>query len=146
MVARFQEEQGMARPAQEQPTDGELEILKVLWTSGPAALRAIYQALRQQRPVAPTTVATMLKVMLNKGLVKRTRGTRGSLWSARVSQEAATSSLLQKLIDRVFDGSAQRLVAHLLNEGALSEQDRQEIRRLLRAAEQRERLDRETQP
>jgi predicted transcriptional regulator len=129
----------MARPAPEQPTDGELEILKVLWASGPVPFREVYQALRQQRPVAPTTVATMLKVMVNKGLVKRSRASRGSLWSARISQDTATAGLLRKLIDRVFEGSAQRLVLHLLNQGALSEQDRQEIRRLLQQSERKSR-------
>jgi BlaI family penicillinase repressor len=131
----------MARSASLQPTDGELEILKALWSSGPAPLRDVCAALRRQRPVAPTTVATMLQIMRKKGLVKRTGGTRGFLWAAKVTQEAATSSLLQKLLDHVFDGSAQRLVAHLLDEGALSEQDCREIRRLLKTADQKDTLD-----
>jgi predicted transcriptional regulator len=125
----------MARPASTQPTDGELEILKILWTFGPVELGAICTALRQQRPVAATTVATMLKLMMAKGLVRRAQGTRGSLWSAKVSQRAATTGLLRKLLDRVFDGSAQRLVAHLLQEGRLSEHDRQEIQRMLQSPE-----------
>jgi BlaI family transcriptional regulator, penicillinase repressor len=121
----------MARPTSKQPTDGELEILKILWESGPAELGGICSALRRHRPVATTTVATMLKIMLSKGLVKRSEGDRASLWSAKVSQRAATTGMLRKLLDRVFDGSAQRLVAHLLEEGRLSDQDRHEIQRLL---------------
>jgi len=85
--------------------------------------------------VASTTVATMLQVMLGKGLVKRTRGPRGFLWSAKVSQEAAASRLLRKMLDHVFDGSAQRLVMHLLDEGKLSARDCQEIRRLLETSD-----------
>ena len=83
----------------------------------------------------------MLQVMLDKGLVKRARGQRGFLWSAKVSQVAAASSLLGKVLDHVFDGSAQRLVAHLLDEGKLSAHDRQEIRRLLAAGEKRKSTD-----
>lgn len=131
----------MARPASAQPTDGELEILKVLWPSGPVPLGQVCAALRRNRPVAPTTVATMLQVMLGKGLVKRTRGTRSFLWSAKVSQEAAASRLLSKVLDHVFDGSAQRLVAHLLDEGKLSARDCREIRRLLEASDSRKPLD-----
>jgi BlaI family transcriptional regulator, penicillinase repressor len=127
----------MARPASTQPTDGELEILKVLWPSGPVPLGQVCAALRRRRPVAPTTVATMLQVMRGKGLVKRSRGPRGFLWSAKVSQEAAASRLLGKVLDHVFDGSAQRLVAHLLDEGKLSTRDRQEIRRLLETSGRR---------
>ena len=127
----------MARPASAQPTDGELEILKALWPSGSVPLGQVCARLRRQRPVATTTVATMLQVMLGKGLVKRTHGPRGFLWSAKVSQEAAASRLLGKVLDHVFDGSAQRLVVHLLDEGKLSARDRQEIRRLLEPSDRR---------
>ncbi len=127
----------MARPTSTQPTDGELEILKVLWPSGPVPLGQVCAALRDRRPVATTTVATMLQVMRGKGLVKRSRGPRGFLWSAKVTQEAAASRLLGKVLDHVFDGSAQRLVAHLLDEGKLSARDRQEIRRLLETSDRR---------
>jgi BlaI family transcriptional regulator, penicillinase repressor len=124
-------DQAMARPPSEQPTDGEFEILKVLWDSGPTELGRICSAVRQERPVATTTVATMLGVMLQKGLVKRAGGPRGYLWSARISREATAKRVLRKLVDRVFDGSAQRLVSHLLSDNRLKEEDRQEILRLL---------------
>lgn len=132
----------MARPASVQPTDGELAILKVLWPAGPLPLGQVCATLRRRRPVAATTVATMLQVMLGKGLVKRARGERGFLWSAKVSQEAAASRLLRKVLDHVFDGSAGRLVAHLLDEGELSPRDRQEIRRLLDAGDPKKSSDR----
>src|SRR5262245_25328007 len=121
----------MARRASAQPTDGELEILNILWAAGSVELGQICAALRRGRPVATTTVATMLTVMLNKGLVDHAPGPRARLWSAKVSRAAAATGLLGKLIDRVFDGSARRLVAHLLEDGRLGRRDRQEIRRLL---------------
>ena len=128
----------MARPPSQQPTDGELEILKVLWDSGPTELGTICSAVRRDRPIATTTVATMLGVMLEKALVKRTDGPRGYLWSARISREAAAKRVLRKLVDRVFDGSAQRLVSQLLTDNRLNEEDRREILRLLeRDREQR---------
>jgi predicted transcriptional regulator len=121
----------MARPPSAHPTEGELEILKVLWEAGPSELGQVRAALIKVRPVATTTVATMLKVMMSKGLVRRDDGPRGYLWSAAVSQSAARSGLLGSLLDRVFDGSARRLVAHMLEEGKLSGQDREAIRRML---------------
>ncbi len=121
----------MARPRSTQPTDGELEILNVLWDSGPSGLGQVCDALRQERPVATTTIATMLGIMLDKKQVKRTHGPRGYLWSAKVSRKAAATGLLSKLLAGVFDGSAHRLVTHLLEEGELSKQDRQQIRRIL---------------
>jgi BlaI family transcriptional regulator, penicillinase repressor len=121
----------MARPPSTQPTDGELEILNILWDAAPRDLGAIRTALQTKRPVAPTTVATMLKLMREKGLVERSDGPRGYLWSAKVSRRAARAGLLSKLLDLAFAGSARGLVAHLLEEGKLSDQDREEIRRML---------------
>lgn len=123
----------MARPANTQPTDGELEILKLLWSTGPSELGQVCAGLRRQRQVATTTVATMLKVMLDKGLVQRNRGQRGYLWSAKVSQQATNRGMLRKLLDRAFDGSARGLVAHLLDDCQLSPQECDEIRRMLDA-------------
>jgi predicted transcriptional regulator len=121
----------MARPPSAHPTDAELEILKVLWDAGPSELGAIVSALNRGRAVATTTVATTLKVMVQKGWVDRADGPRGYRWSARVSREQTTSGLLRRLVDRAFDGSAGRLVARLIEDRALSARDREEIRRLL---------------
>jgi predicted transcriptional regulator len=121
----------MARPASEHPTEGELEILKVLWEVGPSELGPIRAALQRRRPVATTTVATMLKLMLAKGLVQRDDGPRGYVWSAGVSHEAAANTLVGNLLDRLFEGSARRLVAHMIERGKLSAQDREALRRLL---------------
>ena len=121
----------MARPPNAHPTDAELEILKILWDAGPSELGQVVTALNLGRTVATTTVATTLKIMMQKGWVERRQGDRGYLWAAQVSQKEATSGLLRKLLDRAFDGSAGRLVARLVEDGALSERDRDEIRRLL---------------
>jgi BlaI family penicillinase repressor len=123
----------MARPPSTQPTDGELEILKILWETGPAGLGRIHDVLRKRRGVAVTTVATMLKMMLAKELVQRQDGPRGYLWTARVSREATVSGLLGKLLQHVFDGSARRLVAHLIEDGNLADHERAEILELLKA-------------
>lgn len=123
----------MARPPNTQPTEGELEILNILWESGPADLGTIRAALQGRRAVATTTIATMLKLMREKGLVERSDGPRGYIWGAKVSLNAARSGLLGKLLNLVFDGSPRRLVAHLLEEDALSDRDREAIRRIIEA-------------
>ncbi len=121
----------MARPPSTHPTDGELEILRVLWERGPSSLGDVCDALRQQREVATTTVATMLRVMLDKQLVKRKQAGRVHQWSAAVTHTAAARSMVGKLVDGIFDGSAQRLVAHLVEGGKLSADELSEVRRLL---------------
>ncbi len=121
----------MSRPASPQPTDGELEILKILWEIEPAGLGRIHAALRQKREVAMTTVATMLKTMRVKDLVDRDEGARGYTYKAKVGRSAAVSGLIGKLVDLVFDGSARNLVSHLVEDGKLTARDRAEIAELL---------------
>ncbi len=121
----------MSRPASQHPTDGELEILRALWELGSASLSELCVALRRQRDVATTTVATMLRVMLDKGLVRKKPAARGHQWSAAVTQNAAASSMIDKVVDGVFDGSASRLVAHLDEAGELSPRELAELRELI---------------
>jgi predicted transcriptional regulator len=104
----------MARAPSTHPTDAEMEVLKVLWDRGPAGLGQVHAAIQGRRQVALTTIATTLKTML---------ASRGS----------TASGLLGKVVQHVFDGSARRLVAHLIQEGALDDRDRDEIRALLEA-------------
>jgi BlaI family transcriptional regulator, penicillinase repressor len=129
----------MARTSSTQPTDGELEILNVLWRAGRADLGTVRASLQQKRPVATTTIATMLKLMRDKGLVDRADGPRGYVWSAKITRKAARAGLIGRLLDLAFEGSARGLVAHMLEAGKLSAQDRQEIRRLLDGGERKTR-------
>lgn len=121
----------MPRSKKEQPTAGELNILRALWTLGPSRLSVICEALEKERKLARTTVATMLKIMRSKGQVKRVDGKLGVVWKATMSREDAGSTILQNVVDWVFEGSAQKLVLHMVETGGLSEEDRKEIRRLL---------------
>jgi predicted transcriptional regulator len=121
----------MPRPTTTHPTDGELEILDVLWRGGPLLLGDVCSALRQHRDVATTTVATMLRVMHEKRLVRRKKGKRGYEWSAAVTPDDAARGLIGKLVDRVFDGSALRLAAHLVEAGQLSDQELEGLARLI---------------
>jgi predicted transcriptional regulator len=122
----------MARPPSSEPTPAELEILNVLWEAGPLSLSRICESLRENRAVATTTVATVLTVMLRKGLVTRSRVERGSLWSARISRQGTAKGMVAGLVDRLFAGSTQSLVAHLIDEGQLNAAQRRELLELLR--------------
>ena len=121
----------MARSGREHPTDGELAILKVLWKQGPVRLSVLCEHLGKERKAAPSTVATMLKIMKNKGLVERVSPGTGVVWKAKLTQKEAGSGMLQSLMNQLFEGSAQKVVLHLLEGGKLSHKDREEIRRLL---------------
>jgi BlaI family penicillinase repressor len=121
----------MARPPASHPTDGELEILRILWSAGPSSLSSLCERLRTEREVATTTVATMLKVMLDKGLVKREGSGRGAVWSAAVTQKSAARGMVRKLVAGVFEGSAHRLATHLVEGGQLTDKQLAELRHLI---------------
>jgi predicted transcriptional regulator len=121
----------MPRPATPHPTDGELEILRVLWAAPASSLSAICERLRTEREVATTTVATMLKVMLDKQLVKREGAGRGATWSASITQKNAARGMVRKLVEGVFEGSAHRLAAHLVEGGGLTGKQLAELKTLI---------------
>ena len=121
----------MARKPTPYPTEAEFEILKVLWESGPSTLGEVWKAVRSNRPVARTTVATTLGTMLGKGQVRRRRGPQAYLWSAGISKEKTVVRAARHLLDQVFDGSARRLMVHLIDGGELGERDLDAIGRLV---------------
>src|SRR4051812_11301008 len=121
----------MPRPPSQHPTDGELEILRTLWDRGPSSLSEICESLRQGREAATPPAPPIPRVMADKGLVKRKPARRGHQWSAAVTQSAAASSMVGKLVDGVFDGSAGRLAAHLVEAGQLSADELTELRKLI---------------
>jgi BlaI family penicillinase repressor len=133
----------MPRPKSQQPTDGELEILRILWEIGPAELGQVRSILLAQRDrdIALTTVATMLKVMLDKGLVSRAKGERSWLWSAKLSRRSTTRGLIGKILSNVFEGSASKLVMHLIEDGKLTAGEQAEIRAMLEEHSRKPRRD-----
>ena len=124
----------MARKPSKEPTDAELRILNCLWDDGAMRLSEIAATLRAEGDgLANTTIATMLKVMSAKKLVRRTTRQGNIVWVATVSRESANNGSVNRLLERLFEGSARQLVAHLISGGRLSSDDRREIEELLRA-------------
>ena len=87
----------MARSGSKHPTDGELAILKLLWEQGPSRLSVLCENLDEERGSAPSTVATILRIMKDKGLVERLSSGAGVLWQAKLTQKKAGSDMLQSL-------------------------------------------------
>lgn len=106
----------MARPASPTPTDSERAILEVLWKRKHASVREVTDELSKSRPVAYTTVLTMLKILGNKGLVGHHAEGRAFIYHATISRSEARSKALQHLLAQFFNGSPKVLAQHLLNE------------------------------
>lgn len=128
----------MARPASDQPTPGELEILKFLWEHGPATVREVREALNrdQRRDRAYTTVMSLMNVMTEKGWLKRVPEGRAFRYRAAVDRQLTLEQAVGDLVGRVFDGAASSLVAHLLEHG-VSDEELSAIQRTIREYQKR---------
>jgi len=109
--------------------------MKVVWDRGTASVRDVYEALRSQRKVAYTTVQTMMRVLERKGHVERRREARTDLYTATRPRQQVLGRMVREFVDRVFNGSAQPLVLHLLRDRRLSKKELQELSRLVQDAE-----------
>jgi BlaI family transcriptional regulator, penicillinase repressor len=122
----------MARPASDQPTPAELEVLKVLWERGPSTVRQVMETLHPRRERAYTSVMSLLNVMTDKGLLTRIPQGRAFLYEAAVARQQALGQAVEDLLGRVFEGSASSLVAHLLDQAEVSDEELTAIRRTIR--------------
>jgi BlaI family penicillinase repressor len=119
----------MARPKLPHPTPKELEVLHILWEHGPATVREVLDLLTHDR--AYTSVMSLLNVMFEKKLVARTPAGRAFRYTARYQPDKAQRIMLGDLLTRVFEGSAQTLVARLLEQADPSKEELEAIHRLI---------------
>jgi BlaI family transcriptional regulator, penicillinase repressor len=117
---------------QPHPTDGELAILRVLWShDAPMTVREVHDVLRRTKDTAYTTVLKILTIMYDKGLVRRDESERSHRFVASFAQPVVESSLVSAFVQRTFDGSAVRLVQRALDDGSASAEELDAIARLI---------------
>jgi predicted transcriptional regulator len=126
----------MPRPKEEQPTAGELEVLKVLWERGPSTVREAMDVLNRDRPRAYTSVMSLLNVMTDKGLVVREPQGRAFIYRAKTNRGRTLRRMVGDLLGRAFEGSTSQLVAHLLDQTKPSPAELDEIRRAIEEYQQ----------
>ena len=117
------------RRALPRPTNGEVSILRVLWQRGPSTVRQVQEVLGPQ--IGYTTALKFMQIMTEKGLLKRDVAERTHVYEAALPEETTQRQLLSDLVDRVFQGSAARLVMQALSTQRASPAELAEIRRLL---------------
>ena len=126
----------MPRPKYDQPTPGELEVLKVLWERGPSTVREVMEVLNQERARAYTSVMSLMNVMAEKGLVNRKPAGRAFRYDAAIAQERTLKDMVGDMLGRAFEGSASSLVSRLLDHSKPSPAELDEIRRVIKQYEQ----------
>ena len=105
--------------------------MKVVWRLEKATVRDVYEALRLKRDVAYTTVMTMMKILEEKGYLKKTRVERAYVYKPSRPRQQVVGAMVKDFVDRVFDGAAGGLLVHLAKDGRLTSDERDQIRRVL---------------
>jgi len=119
------------RPKSDTLTGQELEIMKVIWRSGQATVREVYEDLKTRRTIAYTSVQTMMNILETKGHLKKEPGEKAQTYVPVRPQQTVVRSMVREFVDRVFDGSARPLLVHLLKEKGLTAAERKELQKLL---------------
>src|ERR1700730_18632389 len=115
-------------------TGQELEIMKVVWRLETATVRQVYEELLKQRRIAYTSVMTIMNILERKGHLKRRQEDRAYVYLPAKPQKQVIGSMVREFIQRVFNGSAEPLLVHLVEDEQLTEQDVEEIRRSIKSS------------
>ncbi len=104
----------MSKQVNFKPTEGELEILSVLWNKGASTVRTVNEELCKTKDTGYTTTLKLMQIMFDKGLVTRDSSSKTHVYEAAVSREKTQSQFVDKMINSLFAGSGAELVMHAL--------------------------------
>lgn len=105
--------------------------MKIVWRRQSATVRDVYEELLEHRKIAYTTVMTALKTLEQKGYLRATQQDRAYVYEPTRPKSQVIKAMVREFVDRVFNGSAEPLVVHLLEDKRLSEADLREISRMM---------------
>lgn len=125
----------MAKKAILKPTDGELEILQIIWQNGPSTVKNINEKLNEKKEVGYTTTLKILQIMYEKGLVTRNEDERSHIYASATKENEMQKALVNKLLESAFSGSAAKLVMQALGNSQPSKDELDKIRELLNKIE-----------
>jgi predicted transcriptional regulator len=123
------------RKPHETLTTQELAIMKVVWQLRTATVRDVYEALREKRRIAYTSVMTMMNVLEAKGHLKKDKADRAYRYRPARPREAVVTSMVREFVSRVFDGASRPLLLHLVKDRRLTARERDALLRLIDEAD-----------
>ena len=113
------------------PTEGELEILQVLWEKGNATVREVHETILQTKDAGYTTTLKLMQIMFEKGLVKRDDSSKTHIYKANISKEKTQNQFVGKMIAGLFGGSSTQLVMQALGNHVPNKEELDEIQQLI---------------
>ncbi|HXW97507.1 MAG TPA: BlaI/MecI/CopY family transcriptional regulator [Gemmatimonadales bacterium] len=114
-----------------QLTELQMAIMRVLWDRGQATVAEIHEALKAERGLALTTIATLLSRLEKRGVVAHETRQRQFVYRSLVTEAEVRHSMIHELTERLFDGDLTAMLSHLLSEREISPGDRERIKALL---------------
>lgn len=117
------------------PTRSELEILSILWENREATVRKVFEAIESEKKTSYTTILKLMQIMYAKGLVERNEEKKAHVYRARIKQTETGKQMLNEVLNRVFSGSATKLVQQVLENETTSIDEMREIREMIEKAE-----------
>jgi predicted transcriptional regulator len=112
-------------------TPQELAIMKVIWRAETATVRDVYEALRRRRPIAYTTVMTMMRILEEKGYLRKTQAERAYVYTPVRPRQQVLGAMVREFVDRVFDGAPEHLLLHLAKDRKLTPKQRRIVEQLI---------------
>ena len=109
--------------------------MKVVWRSDSVTVRDVYEAMRAERTIAYTTVMTMMRILEEKGYLKKSLVDRAHVYKPTRARQQVIGAMVKDFVDRVFDGASGSLLVHLAKDNRLTPKQRQAIERLLEGME-----------
>ena len=117
-------------------TPQELTIMKVVWRLGTATVRDVYEAMRDERTVAYTTVMTMMRILEDKGYLLKSSAERAFVYTPAKPQQQVLGAMVRDFVDRVFDGASESLLLHLAKDNKLTDKQRKVVKKLIKDIEE----------
>ncbi len=122
---------------QNKPSASDLEILAVLWEKDAATVKEVHEVINERKPTGYTTVLKTMQIMREKNLVERDDTNKAHVFRAVEAQSETQKSMVADLIEKVFRGSALKLVQHVLEAKPASADELKKIRNMIKKAEKR---------
>lgn len=109
--------------------------MKIVWERGRVTVRDVYEAILRRRKIAYTTVMTMMKILEEKGYLKKRAAERAYVYQATRAKSQVIKGMVQDFVNRVFNGSAEPLLVQLVKDRHLSQEDIEKITRAIQEDE-----------
>jgi predicted transcriptional regulator len=119
------------------PTDGELEILDVLWNNDACTVRKVHESINETRPSGYTTTLKLMQIMFEKGFVTRDASSKTHVYTAAISKEDTRELFLNKMLRNLYSGSSSALIMHALGNADTSAEELQQINEFIQQLKQR---------